>query len=40
MEIKKKDRVEFYSKEDLGAKHNLELAEKILDAFDAQKILR
>jgi len=29
MEIEKRNRVEFYSKEDLAAEHNLKLAEKI-----------
>jgi hypothetical protein len=35
METEKRNRVEFYSKEDLAADHNLELAEKILNAFDS-----
>ena len=39
MEIEKRNRVEFYSKEDLAAEHNLKLAEKILNAFDAEEYL-
>jgi hypothetical protein len=37
MEIEKRDRVEFHSKEDLASRHNLELAEKTLNAFDAEE---
>lgn len=37
MEIEKRDRVEFHSKEDLAAKYNLELAEEILDAFNVEE---